>query len=107
MSEQATSTATVQKPKSDQIEIGAIWKKEGKSQKFLAGNFDLKNLTDTQWAEFQKTKQIPVVIFTNKFKQNERHPDLRVYLSKPKDSTPAAATSTAEAPVADADKEII
>lgn len=92
MSEQATK-------KSDQTEVGALWKKEGKTQKFLAGNLDFKNLTEEQWKEVTRTKQIPVVIFTNKFKQNERHPDLRVYLSKPKEQAPApAATPTVATP---------
>lgn len=109
MSEQAN------KPKSDQIEVGALWKKEGKSQKFLAGNLDFKNLSEEQWKELTRTKQIPVVIFTNKFKQNERHPDLRVYLSKPKEpqapapaAAPAqAAPTAAPAPTAEGDGEII
>ena len=80
--------------KSDQIEIGALWKKEGKSQKFLAGNLDL--------APIGINKQVPVVIFTNKFKQKDTHPDLRVYLSKPKDGAPAPKKSAApvSAPVA-------
>lgn len=107
MSEQATK-------KSDQTEVGALWKKEGKTQKFLAGNLDFKNLTEAQWTEVTRTKQIPVVIFTNKFKQNDRHPDLRVYLSKPKEpqapapaasGQPAAATPAPAAP--EGDGEII
>lgn len=80
--------------KTDQTEIGALWKKEGKSQKFLAGSLTLKNLTDEQIQNFVKTKELPVVIFTNKFKQKDTHPDLRVYLSKPKDG-PAPARQSA------------
>jgi len=77
--------------KSDQIEIGALWKKDGREQKFLAGNIDLKPLGID--------KVIPVVIFTNKFKQKDTHPDLRVYLSKPKnDTAPAAAPAPAPTP---------
>ena len=81
------------KPKSDQIEIGALWKKAGKSQKFLAGNIDLKPLGID--------KQVPIVIFTNKFKQKDTHPDYRVYLSKPKPQAEApAATAETPAPTA-------
>ena len=96
--------------KSDQIEIGALWKKEGKSQKFLAGNINIKNLTDDQVKQLIATKEIPVVIFSNKFKQKDTHPDLRVYLSKPKTSAPAPAPAakTAAAPAAaENDNEII
>lgn len=101
MSENAT--------KSDQIEIGALWKKEGKNQKFLAGNINIKNLTDDQVKQLIATKELPVVIFYNKFKQKDTHPDLRVYLSKPKASAPApAAAKTAAAPAAaENDNEII
>jgi len=101
MSENAT--------KSDQIEIGALWKKEGKNQKFLAGNINIKNLTDDQVKQLIATKELPVVIFSNKFKQKDTHPDLRVYLSKPKTSAPApAAAKTVAAPAAaENDNEII
>lgn len=106
MSETATSTeqTTVPntapvKPKSDQIEIGALWKKEGRSQKFLSGTLDFKkNLTEAQWVDFAKTRQMQVVIFTNKFKQNERHPDLRIYVSKSRDQVPPAAPAKATNP---------
>jgi uncharacterized protein (DUF736 family) len=77
------------KPKSDQTEIGALWKKQGKAQKFLSGNLDLSAIGIN--------KQVPVVIFTNKFKQKDTHPDYRVFLSKPKPQAGAAAPATAEA----------
>jgi len=81
------------KKPSDQIEIGALWKKAGKNQKFLAGNIDLKPIGID--------KVVPVVIFTNKFKQKDTHPDYRVYLSKPKPQADAAPVAQADAPVAD------
>jgi uncharacterized protein (DUF736 family) len=58
------------------VEIGALWKKTGKSQKFLSGTINLKALG--------YDKDVPVVVFTNKYKQKDTHPDLRIYLSKPK-----------------------
>lgn len=65
----------------DNVEIGALWKKQGKSQKFLSGTINLKAIG--------YDKDVPVIVFTNKFKQKDSHPDLRIYLSKPKgDSTP-------------------
>lgn len=64
------------KQKSDQTELGALWKKNGAAQKFLSGNLDLTAIGIN--------KQIPIVIFTNKFKQKDTHPDYRIFLSKPK-----------------------
>lgn len=60
----------------DNVEIGALWKKQGKSQKFLSGTINLKAVG--------YDKDVPVVVFSNKFKQKDSHPDLRIYLSKPK-----------------------
>jgi hypothetical protein len=92
--------------KSEQVEIGALWKKEGKSQKFLAGNLDFSQYPDALWNEFIRTKKLAIVSFTNKFKQKDTHPDLRIYLSKPKDAPAAPAQAAAPAP-APADSEII
>lgn len=90
MSETATASATT-KPKSDQCEIGALWKKTSSTQKYLTGVLNLVPLGIN--------KQINVVIFSNKFKKAENHPDLRVYLSKPKEpvvaTKPAAPTKAA------------
>lgn len=65
----------------DNVEIGALWKKQGKSQKFLSGTINLKAIG--------YDKDVPVIIFSNKFKQKDSHPDLRIYLSKPK--TPSSS----------------
>lgn len=101
MSEQAT------KPKSEQTEVGALWQKEGQTQKFLAGNLDFTKFPENLWAEFVQTKRLPVVIFNNKFKQKDTHPDLRIYLSKPKpDSTPAPVRQVAQ-PAPEVDNDIV
>jgi uncharacterized protein (DUF736 family) len=82
---------TSNKPKSDQVELGALWRKQGQAQKFLSGNLDLTAIGID--------KQVPVVIFTNKFKQKDTHPDYRIFLSKPKPQavSPTAVTSAASA----------
>ena len=51
-------------------EIGALWVKESPSQKYFSGHF-----TD------QDGNRVKVVIFTNKHKKKETHPDYRVYKS--------------------------
>jgi len=97
MSETTTAPATT-KPKSDQIEIGALWSKKSATQKYLTGVLNLVPLGIN--------KQINVVIFTNKFKKSENHPDLRVYLSKPKE--PVVATKpVAPTKVAEVQQEIV
>jgi uncharacterized protein (DUF736 family) len=52
-------------------DIGALWKKEGKNQKYLSGYF-----------KDELGEQVEIVIFANKFKNdNPKAPDYRVYLS--------------------------
>ena len=70
-------------------EVGALWKKEGKTQKFLAGHFDVD--------EFGTKKRLKVVIFSNKHKNNEKQPDFRIYLSE---EAPASKTQSEARPEA-------
>ena len=61
-------------------EIGALWKREGKSGKYLSGYF-----------KDELGEQVEIVVFSNKFKgENAKAPDFRVYLSK--EITPTQAT---------------
>lgn len=58
-------------------DIGALWKREGKNQKYLSGYF-----------KDELGEQVEIVIFANKFKNdNPKAPDYRVYLSTKSDST--------------------
>lgn len=53
-------------------DIGALWKREGKTGKYLSGYF-----------KDELGEQVEIVIFTNKFKgENVKAPDYRVYMSK-------------------------
>jgi uncharacterized protein (DUF736 family) len=53
-------------------DIGALWKREGKSGKYLSGYF-----------KDELGEQVEIVIFSNKFKgENPKAPDYRVYISK-------------------------
>ena len=54
-----------------QREIGALWKNEGRNQKYLAGH--IKNADGTE----QK-----VVIFSNKNRSSDKAPHFRVYKSE-------------------------
>ena len=55
-------------------EIGALWKREGKNQKYLTGKMKSADGTEQQ-----------VVIFSNKNKTKDNQPDFRVYKSEPRE----------------------
>lgn len=84
-----------------QVEIGALWKKSGQTQKFLSGTIKRSAIP-------AGTDDIQIVVFSNKFKEKDSHPDLRIYISRPKpgsvnDSAPASAPKTASKPASKAD----
>ena len=65
-------------------DIGALWKREGKSGKYLSGYF-----------KDELGEQVEIVVFTNKYKgENAKAPDFRVYLSKDTNGSSSAAKTT-------------
>ncbi|NBP58449.1 hypothetical protein EBU71_18330 [bacterium] len=57
-------------------DIGALWKREGKNQKYLSGYVKVD--------ELGIERELKVVVFSNKNKKdNDRAPDYRIYVSKP------------------------
>lgn len=65
-----------------QREIGALWKNEGRNQKYLAGH--IKNEDGSE----QK-----VVIFSNKNRSSDKAPHFRVYKSEEQKTQSVADTS--------------
>lgn len=57
-------------------EVGALWKRKSATQFYLSGHVNL---------DFDKKYKI--MIFTNKHKKLDSHPDYRVYLQDTKDSS--------------------
>ena len=55
-------------------EMGALWKKDGKSQQFYSGFVKINKGTPEE-------KEVRVVIFLNKMKSSDNAPDLIVYES--------------------------
>tara|TARA_R110002167_G_scaffold343563_4_gene552722 strand:+ start:1792 stop:2229 length:438 start_codon:yes stop_codon:yes gene_type:complete len=55
-------------------EVGALWRKGGEKP-FYSGSLTVSGSTTE------------IVIFQNKFKEKENQPDLRIYKSRPQDST--------------------
>lgn len=62
-------------------ELGALWIKEGRNQKFLSGHVTLEDMPGV-------TTKVKVVVFSNKGKtENERAPDYVIYRSVDLDSS--------------------
>ena len=57
-------------------ELGALWKKQSSNQKYLSGHI---RVDDGMGGE----EILQVVIFSNKHKQKDNHPDFRIYKSLP------------------------
>jgi hypothetical protein len=69
-------------------ELGALWVREGKNQKYLSGHMKVETMPGVQ-------ETVKVVVFTNKNKEkNERAPDYVVYRSE--DATPQSTNKVAE-----------
>ena len=68
-------------------ELGALWVRDGKNQKYLSGHMKVETMPGVQ-------ETVKVVVFTNKNKEkNERAPDYVVYRSE----DPSVETATEEA----------
>ena len=71
-----TDKATEKTNEWQKREIGALWRREGKNQNYLSGKITI--------GEFENEKTFQVVVFTNKYKKQENHPDFRIYEDRPR-----------------------
>lgn len=63
-------------------EVGALWRRNGKSQKYLSGFIKTGDELDPQ--------ELRVMIFSNRYKnENEKAPDFVIYQSEPMEQKPA------------------
>lgn len=71
-------------------DIGALWKRESATQKYLSGYVKVD--------ELGIEREVKVVVFSNKNKKdNQKAPDYRIYLSLPQEKNiQAEATPTTE-----------
>jgi len=90
-------------------EIGALWKRKSASQSYLSGHIDVSKAD-----AFLGDSKLKLVVFSNRYKEKDTHPDYRVYLSREdpaqSDKTPTknVATSTPETKEIDnPDEEIL
>lgn len=84
-------------------ELGALWRREGKTQKYLSGIL--------KFGEFGTEQEVRVVVFTNKGKaKNEKAPDFIVYqeskAEQQSDDILDTPSASAEAPVEAHDSEL-
>ena len=85
-----TETNTDQKNEWKERELGALWIKEGRNQKFLSGHLLVEEMPGVQ-------TKVKVVVFSNKGKsENERAPDYVVYRSVDREETATSEESSAE-----------
>jgi len=81
-------------------ECGALWKRKSPTQTYLSGHVEVDELGT-------KVKK-KIVIFSNKHKQKDNHPDYRVYLSTAAPATnQEVASATSPAASTDADEELL
>lgn len=78
-------------------EVGALWKKQSATQKFLSGHI---KVDDGMGGE----EVLQVVIFNNKHKTKDNHPDFRIYKSLPRTQQ---NTSGQKPPVVEEEEEVV
>jgi uncharacterized protein (DUF736 family) len=64
-------------------DVGALWKREGKTQKYLSGYVKVD--------ELGIERELKIVVFSNKNKKdNQKAPDYRIYVSTPAEGSESA-----------------
>jgi len=74
----------------EQREIGAMWKRDGVNQKYLVGRLKLEKVP-------RDSDELNIVVFSNKNKSKETHPDFRVYISQSKEDRESQKTESNDA----------
>ena len=94
-------TKTTTQNQWDRKELGALWKKQkqGTDEKYFSGTINLKSVGFD--------KDIQVVVFTNKSKKEDKHPDARIYLSEPKSGTSTGPATKKVAPPVEEANDLI
>jgi len=72
-------------------ELGALWVRSGKNQKYLSGSINIETMPGV-------TENIKVVVFTNKNREkNEKAPDYVLYRSEDQEQKADLETAAAQA----------
>jgi len=79
---------TTQKTDWKERDIGALWQRQGRDQKYLSGHVRMK-------ASDGSVVEQRVIVFTNKHKSADNHPDFRVYQAdEPTNNTESSDSSS-------------
>lgn len=57
--------------------IGALWKKDGSKGPFFSGNIEINGM------------KLEIIAFVERDKKNPKGPDIKIYISKPREQKPA------------------
>lgn len=99
---QNTVTEVKQGEKTDwsKRDIGALWKRESSTQKYLSGYVKID--------ELGIESEVKIIVFSNKNKKdNQKAPDYRIYLSKPTEKSQPAAKVSKQADVAEDTEDVL
>ena len=81
-------------------ELGALWVRQGKGQKYLTGHVELETMPGV-------TEKVKVVVFSNKDKaENERAPDYVMYRSVSPEAASAESTEQASEGATETTEEV-
>lgn len=99
---QTTAVEAKQGEKTDwsKRDIGALWKRESSTQKYLSGYVKID--------ELGIETEVKIIVFSNKNKKdNQKAPDYRIYLSKPSDKTQASVKAVKTQEVAEDTEDVL
>jgi uncharacterized protein (DUF736 family) len=97
-----TSTNKNEGQKSDwaKRDVGALWKRESSTQKYLSGYVKVD--------ELGVETEVKIVVFSNKNKKdNAKAPDYRIYLSKPAANSTASSSKNESAEPAESTDDVL
>lgn len=80
-------------------ELGALWRRSGKNQKYLSGYIKV--------GDELEEKEVRLIVFTNKYKsENEKAPDFVIYESTPMEGKPAEAQTAKSQPKEEVEEDL-
>jgi hypothetical protein len=82
-----------------QRELGALWRRSGKNQKYLSGYIKL--------GDEMEEKEVRLIVFTNKYKsENEKAPDFVIYESTPMEGQAQSTNKSQNSAREDTEEEV-
>ena len=80
-------------------ELGALWRRSGKNQKYLSGYIKV--------GDELEEKEVRLIVFTNKYKsENEKAPDFVIYESTPMEGKPSGTQAATSQPKEEVEEDL-